>query len=542
MIIVNKFIKKYRFELIIFLLSLIFSTWLMFSTFSYDKGFMQISTKAWSDFASHVPLIRSFSFGNNFPPEYPLFSGPSIKYHFLFYAFVGLLEKSGLRLDYALNIPSILGFSLLVLMIYIFSNKLFKSKAAGILSICFFLFNSSLDFVNFFIKHPLSANTLQEIIKTKNFLSFGPYDGKIISAFWNLNIYTNQRHLALAYALSLVLIYIIYKVRETDPKTHVRLTLLLGIILGLSFFLNMAVFIMTIITLVCLFFFFPKIRSRLLILILLAGITAFPQYLYIQSGSSTPGLMIKPGYLISNLNIFNFINYWWQNLGLNLVLIPLGFIIAARNEKKILLSFLSLFIVGNIIRFSPEIAANHKFFNYFMIIGNMFTAFLVVTLWRKNLYLKTFSIILIVILTLSGIIDFFPILNDSKISLADYPINKNVYWIMKNTPPNAIFLNTNYLYDDASLAGRKIFLGWPYFAWSQGYDTNKRDDLRKFLLSTNNLSIFCDNIQKYKLNYLEVNKNNLDTPINFNFLNKNLTKVYENNQDEYYIYNLDTCK
>jgi hypothetical protein len=67
----------------------------MFSTFSYKDGNMLIASKAWSDFASHIPLIRSFSFGNNFPPQYPLFSGPPIKYHFLFYAFVGLLEKLG---------------------------------------------------------------------------------------------------------------------------------------------------------------------------------------------------------------------------------------------------------------------------------------------------------------------------------------------------------------------------------------------------------------------------------------------------------------
>ena len=111
---------------------------------------------------------------------------------------------------------------------------------------------------------------------------------------------------------------------------------------------------------------------------------------------------------------------------------------------------------------------------------------------------------------------------------------------MKNTPPSANFLNTNYLYDDASLAGRKIFLGWPYFAWSQGYDTNKRDDLRKLLLSTENLATFCDNITKYKLNYAEINTNSQDTKVNTDFFNKNFSKVYGNNQNTYIIYKLFT--
>src|SRR4030042_4690578 len=97
-------LEKYKIELFILFITFLFSTWLMFATFSYDNGDMKIATKAWSDFANHIPLIRSFSFGNNFPSQFPLFSGPPIKYHFIFYAFAGLLEKLGLTIDYALNI------------------------------------------------------------------------------------------------------------------------------------------------------------------------------------------------------------------------------------------------------------------------------------------------------------------------------------------------------------------------------------------------------------------------------------------------------
>jgi hypothetical protein len=73
--------------------------------------------------------------------------------------------------------------------------------------------------------------------------------------------------------------------------------------------------------------------------------------------------------------------------------IPLGFIIAAKNEKKILLSFLSLFIIGNLFQFSPEIAANHKFFNFFIIAGGMFSAYFLHFLWKKNNSLKPFVIV-----------------------------------------------------------------------------------------------------------------------------------------------------
>nr|MBI5455634.1 hypothetical protein [Candidatus Levybacteria bacterium] len=137
------FLKKFKIEIFIFIFAFIFSSWLMFATFSYQDGTMMIASKAWSDFANHIPLIRSFSFGNNYPPQFPLFSGPPIRYHFLFYAIVGMFEKMGLRIDYALNVPSALGFSFLILMIYLFSKEIFKSKTIGILSIMLFLFNGS---------------------------------------------------------------------------------------------------------------------------------------------------------------------------------------------------------------------------------------------------------------------------------------------------------------------------------------------------------------------------------------------------------------
>ncbi len=514
----------------------------MFSTFSYENGNMLIASKAWSDFASHIPLIRSFSFGNNFPPEYPLFSGPPIKYHFLFFAVVGIFEKLGLRIDYAFNIPSILGFSFLILMIYVFAKMIFKSKTVGLLSVLFFLFNGSLSFLNFFSKFPLSQNTFTQIISNRQFPSFGPYDQGIISAFWNLNIYTNQRHLALSYGLSLILIFLILKPFLENKKSDMKITLFIGIVFGLSFFLNIAVFLMTALVFGILFILVNKYRIDIFISLVVGGMIALPQYLFMQSGNSSSQILLYPGYLINNnLTILNFINYWFQNLGLHSILIPLGFLIAPKNAKKIFVAFFVLFVIGNLFKFSPEVAANHKFFNYFMIIGVMFSAYFIFYLWNKKNYLKPFTVVLVFFLIFSGIIDFFPILNDSKIALADYPVNKDISWIMKNTNPDSTFLNTQYLYDTASLAGRKIFLGWPYFAWSQGYDTQTRDNLRKAMLNTNDLHFFCANAIKYNINYIEIS-NPLDTKVNREFFDSNFSKIYHDAVSNFSVYDVSkTC-
>ncbi len=541
-----KFVKKYRIEIIIFIFSFIFSNWLMFATFSYQNGNMIIASKAWSDFASHIPLIRSFSFGDNFfSLQYPLFSGPPIKYHFLFYALAGFFEKLGLRIDYALNIPSVLGFSFLLLMIYIFSKEIFKSKAVGILSVIFFLFNGSLSFIKFFTEHPISKNVFLDIFQSNNFSSFGPYDGNIVSAFWNLNIYTNQRHLALSYGLSLFIVYLFLKFKNNERKENIKKSLLIGTVLGLSFILNMAVFLMTLLIFSSMFLFFNKKRLYILITIVLSSIIALPIYIYTQSAESIFKLSLHIGYLVTDLNIINFINYWFQNLGLHFLLIPLAFVFADKNLRKIFVCFFILFLVGNLVQFSPEIAANHKFFNYFMIIGVMFSAYILVKLWHKKLILKLFVIIIFAFLIISGIIDFFPIYNDSKIALSDYPTNKDIEWIIKNTPANSVFLNTQYLYDDASLAGRKIFLGWPYFAWSQGYDTDKRFKLMSEMLGSINKNSLCIQLKNNKIDFIEISKNSLgDTnlPKLSNIYYDEFKSAYRSQDDNYYIYSVsDNC-
>lgn len=503
---------------------------------------MYIGVKAWSDFGSHIPLIRSFSLGDNFPPEYPLFPGEPIRYHFLFYALVGFLERLGIPLDYALNIPSAILFAGLLLTIYFFAKALFKSKAVGVLSIAFFLFNGSLSFLEFFKDHPLSTKTIIDIVTNNEFSSFAPYGKGIVSAFWNLNIYTNQRHLAGAYFLSLLLLFFFLKPVLHDKKASIQKSVIIGLVLGLSFFFHMAAFFMTAVVILFCFLVFPKIRIASLIILGVAGILVLPQYLTMQSSSAFP-IIFHPGYLIANMvSLPNLLSYWFFNLGLHTILMPLGFLVASKNAKKILLCFIPIFIIGNTIQFSPEIAANHKFFNYFMIIGSMYSAYALVFLWRRKALLRPLVILLFFLLTFSGIIDFFPIYNDPKGAFTDYPVNEDIRWIMDNTPKDAIFLNTAYFVHPVTTAGRKIFLGWPYFAWSQGYQTEKRYKQIEAIGQSHDKSEICNFLKRNSLGYVYLGP--LESEISFerNFWSQNFTPIYSGSLTQFNIYKTgDNC-
>ena len=48
-------------------------------------------------------------------------------------------------------------------------------------------------------------------------------------------------------------------------------------------------------------------------------------------------------------------------------------------------------------------------------------------------------------------------------------------WLNKNTTPREIFLTDRFVTHPILMAGRRVFYGWPYYAWSAGYDASKRD-------------------------------------------------------------------
>jgi len=563
--------KDYPLEIFLIVILLVFSSWLMNSTFSYKDGAFIIAAKAWSDFAAQIPLIRSFSFGDNFPPQYPLFPGLPIHYHFLFYLLVGVLEKIGFKIDLALNIPSIVGFFSLLMTLYFLGRKIFSSKMVGVLSVLFFLFNGSFSFLYFFQKNPLSPNTIQKIIANTNFASFGPYDNNLVSAFWNLNIYTNQRHLAASFAFSLIVLYIFLLPVLQKPLTHknhahffskkiknvmefffdfsdikqaITKSIVLGLLLGSFFFFHIAVFGMTTLSICLLSLFFKRLRLQGLLIIIVTCIIAYPQYKYLNSVDQAFGSKFYFGYLAANgLTFFSFIKYWTYNLGLHIVFIPLGFFYSSIRQKKILITFFVFFIIGNIVQISPDIATNHKFFNYFMLVGNMFTAYFLVMLWGKTKVLRPVIIVSFFFLVFSGIIDFFPIYNDTKGPLSDYPKNPDITWIMKNTPKNSIFLNTSFLYAPESMAGRKIFLGWPYFAWSAGYDTTGRHMEIKKILSSENKAEICTYLQKHNLSYISITHPSEDFPYSQEWFEKTFIPVYKNPSSGIVIYaERNNCK
>ena len=73
-----------------------------------------------------------------------------------------------------------------------------------------------------------------------------------------------------------------------------------------------------------------------------------------------------------------------------------------------------------------------------------------------------------------GVIDLIPVKNQSMLEFGmdGDPLYE---WVRTETAPRSVFLTDIYVVNQILLAGREIYYGWPYYAWSAGYDVRPRE-------------------------------------------------------------------
>ena len=255
-----------------------------------------------------------------------------------------------------------------------------------------------------------------------------------------------------------------------------------GILLGLLPMFNSAVFLTAAAVLGLLFILFP-LRLQMLALAITAGLIALPQMFYLGTGSGRAQMprLLHWGYMVDQPTAENVLKYLGFTFGFKWLLIALALIFAGSLQRRFFLAALSLVAVAFSFQFTIEVLANQKFLHIWVIIANLFVAFALWRLWRFSLGGSTVpgklaASVLFLLVIPGGIIDFFPIHNTGWGEVA-YKNDPLIDWLKKNTKPRDIFLTDRFVNHPILMAGRRILYGWPYYAWSAGYNAGKYDKL-----------------------------------------------------------------
>jgi hypothetical protein len=488
---------KNRESLSVFIIVLLISSYFFNKSFAYaDKSFL-ISSNTYLDFGAHIPFVRSFSLGSNFPAEVPFFGNSGLIYHFMFDMYAGLLERLGINIALAFNLLSSFFFASLLVLIFHLGMELFKDKRVGLLSSLLFIFTPSIAFIQSIRENGLNLSSYWH---NSHYLLDSIFGENTVSVFFTLNTFTNQRHLILG--ILFVLLIISYLMKKKLKDLNGKEVCILGILIGFLPYWHTQIFISLMIVLFMLFVISRLKNKSLMMLITIAMGIALPQLISIAV-NSTNEISFNPGFMVSDrLSLVNLVKYWIANLGVSIPLFLIGFLAANRKQKMIFFVFFPLFLIPNIFQFGRDIFDNHKFFNLWIISYYFFVSLGLLQLTKRKLFSKILSVFLLLFIFSSGILNLLVIKNDVKETLPDYK-QTSFGTFLANLPSGSLILSNGEIYDPASIVGHKTYLGRGHYVYLYGGDPGDRLIISSQIFSSDNSDKL---IEQERISYIIIYK------------------------------------
>lgn len=513
--------RLFRKEAVFFGALLVFLTWIMFYVFFIKDGVLYSGYTVYGDYAPHTAMMRSFSMGNNFPTEYPHFGGQDVKYHFMFQFFVGNLEFLGLRLDFAYNVVSVLALLGFLIFLYHMAKRLTGSFAAGVLTVFFFFFRSSLSFFRFVIEH-LNAGDLWTTLRDNT--TFIGYTTNENWGLWNFNVYLNQRHLAFGLLIVAIVLWVFMDWLEAGCSApergvhwikrriftkkawlcvHSETALLAGMLLGLTSFWNGAAVIGGLLILMGFAVFSDGKLDYLILAVTSVIFSVLQTKIFIWGNAVSPSFYW--GFLSENKSITGVLWYLIQMSGVFFVgAVLIAFFLRERRQRAALVSFFFPLIFAFSMSLTPDIAVNHKYIMIAYAFLAIFWSLAVLKLFQRKIGGRIVAVLLTIALSITGIYDFVVILkdNDSGHRVTVNMRSEVTEWLAQYLDHNDLILTPEYSINEVTMSGVMMYMGWPYYAWSAGYDTYDRAAKAKEIYSSTDAEAIKNLVKQEKITYV----------------------------------------
>lgn len=562
----EKAFKKFEILMISLIAILVFD--IMFSSLGISGGRLKVGLSVFSDFSTHLSMMRSFSHMGNIPTHYTYFGGEDVKYHFMFQFLCGNLEYLGLRLDLALNIPSILSMIFSYFMLYVLAVKLCGKRMIGVITVLLYTFRSSAALFEYILTIPkgeifetLTNSDICEFIGSTNHEDWG---------LWNLNVYCNQRHLSFSLIIMLFVIMLLlpclYEAADrigkylkekrflTDIFKEVfvknegwkvkdfKTPIFAGLILGLSGFFNGAVLIGTVIVL----FFMAAGSDRRLEYVITAAIAG--TLALIQSKCFITSQMFttefRYGFLSDTDNFFGAVDFIRKMMGFLPLVLLVQFVHVRKTHKYIMFAFSMPIVFAFTVSLTPDIAVNHKYIMMAIMLLDIYAAaFIASYLEKKDFWFRAFGVLTAICLTATGFFEFI-ILSRKNVDerAIHYSYSDDIMeWIWDNATGDDIFLTANYymmysgLGNSVILSGAQMYNGWEYFSWSAGYDTSARDETEIRIYSAESPEELYRLTSEAGINYIvvdEINRNSDMYVLNEQMIADSFARVFSCGEGE----------
>lgn len=512
--------RAFKKELIYFGILFACVTYMMFYVFYIHGGRIYSGFTVYGDYAPHTAMMRSFSQGNNFPTQYPHFGGEDVKYHFMFQFLCGNLEYLGLPLDWAYNVPSILSLMGFLMLLYLLAVRITGKTSCGVLTGILFFFRSGTAFFAYVLEHIKSGDLLEALAENTSFIGYTLNENW---GLWNFNVYLNQRHLAFGLLVISAAVWIYMDWLEAGlaheerglvwlkgrlfsrtawKSRNLETALLLGMFLGLLAFWNGAALIGGLLILMGFGIFSDGKLDYAVTAAAAVFFSLLQSRIFIRGQAMSPKLQF--GFLAEEKTLWGVIVYLFLMSGVFFLGLGVLAVFCDRKGRVILFSFLFPAIFAFTVSLTPDINVNHKYIMISYAFLAIFWADALCRLFRRGIGGKITAVILSLCLTVTGIYDFAIILRGNgpgrRVSVkAESGVTD---WLSENLGKNDLLLTPQYSMNEVTMSGVMMYCGWPYYAWSAGYDTNYRAAQAVTIYTTADREELKETVEKERITYI----------------------------------------
>ncbi len=471
--------------------------WLFIRVVSFQPdGLHTAPLNNFGDLPFHFGVITSFAYGENLPPQNPIFAGMKFTYPFLIDFLTAFFMRCGADWRAAFFVENIVLALALVGLIEMLALRMTKNRVAALIAPVIFLFNGGFGFLNFFQQLSLFFNDPQQAkFGLLHFLTHLPatytMNAELMAGASKLplrwgNVFTTllipQRSMlfGLPFVALIVLLWWM-ALGETDRggqgSPRRRFLFAAGILAGLLPMLHAHGFFSVAIVsvpLTLLFFSIDWIAFYVPVAVLAA-----PQALYL-SGTQVRNELFK-FHLWWEAGNSNPALFWAANAGLFMLILIIALAVrklASTQQAKFYLPFALWFIVPNVVKLAPWDWDNIKVLVYWALVSCVFVALVVsVLLTHRWVVLKVLGAALLILLTLSGAMDVLraasPIEDVTLFGQAEVEVAE---MIRQKTPPRAVILHAPIHNSVVALTGRQSVMGYPGHLWTHGIDYGQREN------------------------------------------------------------------
>jgi hypothetical protein len=464
------------------LLAWLFSRVVMF----YPDGLRTAPANNYGDLPFHFSVITSFAYGENLPPQNPIFAGMNFTYPFLIDFLTAFFIRCGADWRAAFFVENIALALALVGLIELLTLKIFNDRFAARLAPVIFLFNGGLGFINFF--RDLGARDdglfdfLAHLPKTYTMnaelsLPFGVVPLRWGNVFTTLLIPQRSMLFGLPAVAMIIALWWMSFGEEGDAKIRRRYLLAAGILAGILPMLHAHGFFSVMIASAPMVLLFRS-RDWIAFFAPVAALAA-PQAWYL-SGTQVRNELFKPLEKWWEAGDAGPLLFWMVNAGVFIMLLLAALLVKKITASRQALFYLPLvlwFIAPNAVALAPWTWDNIKVLVYWSLASSPFVAAaLAFLITRTFVVARALVAALLITLTLSGALDVWRALSPAEnVTLFGREELEVAALLREKTEPRAVVLHAPIHNSVVALSGRQSVMGYPGHLWTHGIDYQRRE-------------------------------------------------------------------